>query len=61
MVLKNKYKISVRFADGGHKDFFIDSYIIDNHGFIVFEFNGKKKSYHVSNVDIEEEVNNNDN
>ena len=56
MVL-NKYKISVRFVEGGYKDFFVDSYKIDEHGFLVFEFNGKIKRFHTSNCSIEHEVN----
>jgi len=51
--LLNKYKLTVRFADGGHKDFFIDEYTIDEFGMVTFIFKGKEKKHHVSNVDIE--------
>lgn len=49
----NRYKLTVRFANGGYKDFFVDEYEIDEHGFVTFNYKGKEKKHHVSNVDID--------
>lgn len=51
--VKNKYKITVGFVQGGFKDFFVDDYTIDDHDMVSFRFKGKLKKFHTSNVEIE--------